>query len=121
MADGTALTETNQENSIKKTFDKRFTILLDLDFFKHQVYPYGIKKDLIVKLELKSSENVILCAGESNETYKTSDISLEYDAIFDERYTATIGEMYNGTTSISYTKVTLIHYQTLSKKHYLEY
>ena len=69
-----------------------------------------------MKLELNSSEKVILCAGDSHETYKTSDISLEYDAIFDEIYTATIDEIYNGTTSISYTKVTLIHYQALSKK-----
>ena len=47
---------------------------------------------------------------------KLSDISLEYDTIFDEPYATTIGEMYNGTTSIPYTKVGLIHYQTLSKK-----
>ena len=83
---------------------------LDFDFFKHQVYPYGFKKDLIVKLELNSSEKVISCAEDSNETYKTSDISLEYDAIFDETCTATIGEMYDGKTLISYTKVTSIHY-----------
>ena len=47
---------------------------------------------------------------------KLSDISLEYDTIFDEPYATTIGEMYNGTTLIPYTKVGLIHYQTLSKK-----
>ena len=32
-ADGTALTMTTQENAVKKTFDKRFAILLDFDFF----------------------------------------------------------------------------------------
>ena len=32
--DGTALTMTTQENAIKKTFDKRFAILLDFDFFQ---------------------------------------------------------------------------------------
>ena len=32
-----------QENTIKKTFDKRFTTPLDFDFFKHPVYPYGFK------------------------------------------------------------------------------
>ena len=31
--DGTALTITTQENAIKKTFDKRFSIPLDFDFF----------------------------------------------------------------------------------------
>ena len=31
--DGTALTMTTEENAIKKTFDKRFTIPLDFDFF----------------------------------------------------------------------------------------
>ena len=111
--DGTALTVTTQENAIKKTFDKRFAIPLDFDFFKHPVYPYGLKEDLIVRLELNSAEKVILCTGDTNATYKLSDISLEYDAIFDEPYAATIGEMYNGTTSIPHTKVTSIHYQTL--------
>ena len=115
-ADSTALTVTTQENAIKKTFDKRFAIPLDFDFFKHPVYPYGLKEDLIVRLELNSAEKVILCTGDTNATYKLSDISLEYDAIFDEPYATTIGKMYNGTTSIPYTKVTLIQYQTLSKK-----
>ena len=114
--DSTALTVTTQENAIKKTLDKRFAIPLDFDFFKHPVYPYGLKEDLIVRLELNSSEKVILCTGDTNATYKLLDISLEYDAIFDEPYATSIGEMYTGTTSIPYTKVTSIHYQTLSKK-----
>ena len=107
---------TTEENAIKKTFDKRFAIPLDFDFFKHSVYPYGLREDLIVRLELNSSEKVLLCTGDTNATYKFSDISLEYDAIFDEPYATTIGQMYAGTTSIPYTKVTSIHYQTLSKK-----
>ena len=115
-SDGTELTVTTQENAIKKTFDKRIAILLDFDFFKHPVYPYRLKEELIVRLELNSSEKVILCTGDTSATYKLSDISLEYDAIFDEPYATTIGEMYTGTTSIPYTKVTSIHYQTLSKK-----
>ena len=57
-----------QENAIKKTFDKRFSIPLDFDFFKHPVYPYGLKEDLIVRLELNSSEKVILCTGDTNAT-----------------------------------------------------
>ena len=36
-ADGTALTLTTQEHAIKKAFDKRFSISLDFDFFKHPV------------------------------------------------------------------------------------
>ena len=106
-----------QENAIKKTFDKRFSIPLDFDFFKHSVYPYGLKEDLIVRLELNLFEKVILCTGDTSATYKLSNISLEYDAIFDEPYATTIDEMHNGTTSIPYTKaLTSIHYQTLSKK-----
>ena len=80
------------------------------------MYPYGLKEDLIVRFELNSSEKVILRTGDTNGTYKLSDISLEYDAIFDKPYTTTIGEMYTGSTSIPYTKVTSIHYQTLSEK-----
>ena len=112
-ADGTALAVTTQENTIKKTFDKRFAIPLDFDFFKHPAYPYGHKEDLIASLELNSSEKVILCTGDTSATYKLSDIPLEYDAIFDEPYATTIGEMYTGTTSIPYTKVTSTHYPCL--------
>ena len=101
---------------IQKTFDKTFAIPLDFYFLKHPVYPYDLKEDLIFRLELSSSEKVILCTGDTSATYKLSDISLEYDAIFDEPYATTIGEMYTGTTSIPYTNVTVIHYQTLSKK-----
>ena len=115
-ADSTTLAVTTQENSIKRTFDKRFEIPLDFDFFKHPVYPYGLKEDLIVRLELNSSEKVILRTGDNNATYNLSDISLEYDAIFDKPYATIIGEMYTGSTSIPYTKVTSIHYQTLSEK-----
>ena len=69
-SDGTALTVTTQENAIKKTLDKRFAIPLDFDFFKHPVYPYGLKEDLIVRLELNSSEKVILCTGDTNAAYR---------------------------------------------------
>ena len=110
------LTLTTQENATKKTFDKRFSIPFDFDFFKHPVYPYSLKENLIVRLELNSPGKVILCTGDTSATYKLSDISLEYDAIFDESYATTIGEMYNETSSILYTKVGLMDYQTLSKK-----
>ena len=115
-ADSTALTVTTKENAIKKTFGKSFAIPLDFDFFKHPLYSYGLKEDLIVRLELNSSEKVILCSGDSAAKYKLSDISLEYDAIFDESYATTIGELYARTKSIPYTKATSIHYQTLSKE-----
>ena len=92
-ADWTVLAVTTQENAIKKTFEKRFAIPQDFYFFKHPVYSYGLKERLIVRLELNSAENVILCTGDTNATYKLSDISLEYDAIFDESYATVLGEM----------------------------
>ena len=97
-ADGTALSVTTQENAIKKTFYKNFILPLDLDFFKHLVYSYGLKEDLIVGVELNSSEKVILWTADTAATYKFSDILLEYDVIFDEPYATTIGELYAGTT-----------------------
>ena len=36
-SDGTALTLTTQENVINKTYDKRFELPLDFDFFKHPI------------------------------------------------------------------------------------
>ena len=80
----TALAVTIQGNVIKKTFDKRFATPLDFNFFQHPVYPYGLVEDLIVRLELKSSEKTILCTGGTSATYKLSDISLEYDATYDK-------------------------------------
>ena len=61
--DGTALTVTIQENAIKKTFGKTFAVPLDLDFgfFKHPVYPCGLKENMTVRHELHSPEKVILC------------------------------------------------------------
>ena len=83
------------------------------------MYPYGLnKEDLFVRLELNSVEKVILCAGDTNATNKLSDISFEYDVIFNKPYATAIGDMYGGTNGmlIPYTKVTSIHYQTLSKR-----
>ena len=70
---------------------------------------------MIVGLELNSPEKVILCSGDISATCKLSDISLEYDAVFNEQYATAIGGMYTNM-SIPYTKITLKHYQTLSKK-----
>ena len=103
------LTLTTQKNAIKKAFDKRFTIPWDFDFFKHPVYLYGLKEDVIVRLELNSSKKVILWTGDTSARYKLSLISLEYDTIFDEPYATTIGEIYTWATSIQLTKVTMIH------------
>ena len=72
---------------------------------------------MIVRLELNSPGKVILCTGDTSATYKLSDMSLEYDAIFDEPYAMVIGRMYGGTTPIPHTKVTSIHYDKLYKKH----
>ena len=73
---------TTQEDAIKKTFDKRFTTPLDFDFFKHPVYPGGLKEVLIVRLELTSSEKVILCTGDTSATFKLSEILPEFDTTF---------------------------------------
>ena len=65
-ADGTTLTLTTQENAIKKTLHKRLAIPLDFDFFKYPVYPYGLKEDLIGRIELNSAKHVILCTEDTN-------------------------------------------------------
>ena len=101
-ADGTTLTMTTQENAIKKTFDKRLSVPLDFDFFRHPAYPYGLREDLIERIELNSSEKVVLCNGDTSATYKLSDILLEYDAIFDEPHAMVIDQMYT-EKSIPYT------------------
>ena len=82
-----------------------------MSFSNIQCIHLGLKK-----IELNSSEKVILCTGGTSATYTLSDISLEYDIIFDEPYAIGIGEMYTGTTSIPYTKVTSIHYELLKKQ-----
>ena len=72
------------------------------------MHPYGLKERFIVRNELNSAEKVILCTGDTKAIYELSDVSLEYDAIFDEPYATTIGEIYTETISIPYTKVTSI-------------
>ena len=115
-ADGTALTVTKEENAIKKTVSNRFSIPLDFDFFKHPTYPYGLREDLIVRLELNSAEKILLASGDTGATYKISDIALEYNAIFDLDYAAMFENLYSETL-IPYTKVTVVHHQALSKKN----
>ena len=54
-----------------------------LTFFKNSTYPYGLREDLIARLELNSAEKILLASGDTAAIYKISDIALEYDAIFD--------------------------------------
>ena len=68
-ADDTTLTLTTQENEIKKTLHKISAIPLDFDFFKYPVYPYGLKEDLIARIELNSAKHVILCTEDTNALY----------------------------------------------------
>lgn len=81
--DGTAITVTIQEDAIIKIFGTRFAIPLNFDFFKNLVYSYGPREDLIVRLELNSSEMVILCSRDNTAKYNLRDISIEHDTIFD--------------------------------------
>ena len=67
-ADGTALLLTTQENAVKKSYDNQFPISLDFDFSKHPIYHYGLSENLTVRLELNSSEKIILCTGDTSET-----------------------------------------------------
>ena len=73
---------------------------LDFDFFKHPVSPYGLKKDFTERLEWNSSDEVFLFSGDTAATWNLSDISLGYNAIFEERYATAIDEFYPITTSI---------------------
>ena len=63
-----AKTVTIQKSAIKKCLSKRFAISLDFYFFKHPVYPYGLKENLIVRLKLNSPEKVILCRRDTTST-----------------------------------------------------
>lgn len=69
---------------------------------------------MIVKLELNSSDDMILCSGDTGATYRLSDISLEYGVIFDQSYATVLTQL--SSTLIRYTNLTSTHYQTLSKK-----
>ena len=71
---------------------------------------------MIVKLELNTSDKVILCSGDTTATYRLSNIPLEYDVIFDEIYATILSQL--SYTLIRYTNLTSTHYQTLSKKTY---
>ena len=101
---------------LKRHLIKDLQYLQILIFFKHPVYPYGLEQRLFIRIELNSAKNVLLCTGDTNATYKLSDISLEYNVILDGLYATAIGDLYTEKKLIYYTMVTSIHYQTLSKK-----
>ena len=67
---------------------------------------FELEEDLIVKIELNSSEKWYLGNRGTAATYELSDTYLEYKAISDEHYATMIGELYAGTVSIPFTKVT---------------
>ena len=96
-ADDTVLTVTTEENAIKKT-SNQFLIPLDFDFFKHPTYPYGLREDLIARLELNSAKKILLASSDTAATYKISDIALEYDAIFDLDYATMFENLYRETS-----------------------
>lgn len=91
-------------NLVKNTFDKRFAIHLYFDFFRHPVYPNGSNENLIVGLELISSEKNILCGGDEAPTCKPQTF-FRIDAIFDERI-------------LTQHESIIRHY--VKKRHYLE-
>lgn len=53
-----------------------FAAPLHFDFCKNTVHPHGLKVDLTVRVEFN-------CIGDTTATYNLSEISLEYDSIFD--------------------------------------
>lgn len=65
---GKVISVTTKENAVENNFVSKFAMPLDLGFFKHPVYPYGRKEDLVEMLEFNSYEKVIFCSGDATET-----------------------------------------------------
>ena len=72
---------------------ERFSKPLGFDLFKHPVYPDGLKEDFVARRELNSAGKVILFSRHMTATFMLSDISLEYDAQFDESYAIIVGDL----------------------------
>ena len=94
---------------------KRFVIPLDFEFSKKPVSLYYLHKDLIVTIELKKVEKVMLCSDDAAATFTISNIALEYDAIIDAGYTEKVSRAQQESL-YPYTMVTRLSYQQLSKK-----
>ena len=65
---GMVITVTAKENPIKRILVKGLQYLW-IWLFKHPVYSYGLKEDLIVKLELNFFEVVISSNGDTTAIY----------------------------------------------------
>ena len=65
----------------------------------HSVYAYVLEESLILKLEVNSSEKGISCYRGIAAIFTLSNIFVEYDTVFSEKYLTTIGELYAGGTS----------------------
>ena len=79
---------------MKNTLGERFALLLDFDFFEHPAYSKGLKEDLIVRLELNSSEKLILYNRDATTAQKLSEVFLKYNVIFDESNARVIDGLY---------------------------
>ena len=114
-ADSTALSLSASETAIKKTYGKRFSIPLDLQFFKYPIYLEGLKEDLSVTIQFNSDNKVMLVTGDANATYTISDIALECDIITDNIYAQTISKIYD-EFDLPYTFITHDKHEVFNKK-----
>ena len=70
---------------------------------------------MVTGLEL-NFEKVNFCSGDNAPTDKLSDITLEYDTIFDKHYATKIVQLSAGAMLIPYPKITSVYYQKPSMK-----
>ena len=59
--DGTKIQASIKENTTKTIFDERLAIPSHFDSFEHLVYLYELTEELILRLKLNPSGNLILC------------------------------------------------------------
>lgn len=95
-ADGTAQQLQTKKTKLKRALAKGFQYIW--------INSYGHEDTFITKLELHSSEKVILCCRNTDATYKLSNFFLKYDTIFGGIYAIMISELRNITVSIPYPK-----------------
>ena len=104
-ADGTAVTFMAEENAINKALSNRFSVTFEFNFFSYLLYPYGLREDLFLWLELNTPETLLLCTGETVATYKLQDISLKCCDIFYANFPSILSNMFLCKITISLSMV----------------
>ena len=116
-ADGSA--SQKKDKAIADAYKNRFCIPLDFELLTaHGPYSQSALGDrLVFELEFNSNDKVILASGDTNASYRLTNISLEYDIVTDHELARQMRTQYSSKTAVYYDRIQRQEIKHLNKQH----